>query len=113
MSRLYSRGAAFASLLALTLIPTIAFASTTSGGSAGGLQFPTMVKNLAAGVEIVAGAAVIIALFTVIGAAVFHREDMGGLMRNAVFVIIGGSIMFAGSAFFSQLGGAAAAAVIH
>lgn len=100
-------------LVALFTVRTAAFASNTAGGTSNGLTFVTMLKNLASGIEVASLAAVIIALFTVIGTALMHREDLGGLMRNCFFIIIGGSILLAGTAFFTQLGGTATAALIR
>ena len=104
----------FATAATLLATQSAAFASNTAGGNGGqGIQFVTMLRNLAGGIEIASLAAVIIALFTVIGSALMHREDLGGLMRNCFFVVIGGSILLAGTAFFTQLGGSATAALIR
>ena len=85
-------------------VPSIAMASTFSGGDGSKVQFVKPLANLANAMELSAAALIVIAIVTIVGVHMLHREDMGGLIRNMIFLIISGAVILAGGSFLSQVG---------
>ena len=95
-------------------VPSVALATNVSGGSNGqNVGFVTPLKTLANAFEIVGAALVVIAIVVIMAQHMLHREDWGGLIRNMVFIIVGGSVVIAAGAFLSQVGVSTTASLIR
>ena len=82
----------------------MASASQLSGGNGGTVAFVAPLRNLANALELIGASVVIISIVVIVAQYLMHREDWGGLLRNLVFAVIGGSVVLAAGAFFQQLG---------
>ncbi len=104
-----------ASAVALSLAaPSIALATNISGGSGGAnVGFVKPIQTLANAFEILGAALVVISIVVIMAQHMLHREDWGGLIRNLVFIIIGGSIVIAAGAFLNQVGVSTTASLIR
>ncbi len=90
-----------ATLLTLaTHVP--AFAATAGGG--GNWAFVQPINNFAGALEAITAALVVISLIVIIAQHMIHREDWGGMVRNIVFVVIGGAIIVTAANFMQNAG---------
>ncbi|MBD5635922.1 MAG: hypothetical protein IAI49_15755 [Candidatus Eremiobacteraeota bacterium] len=96
-----------------SLITSIAFLLTlgargpalaASTGAGGSWAFVTPINNFAGALEAITGALVVISLIVIIAQHMIHREDWGGMVRNIVFVVIGGAIIVTAANFMTNAG---------
>jgi formyltetrahydrofolate synthetase len=96
------------------LIPTLAtilglaarapaFAAN-AGGTGGTWAFVTPINNFAGALESITAALVVISLIVIIAQHMIHREDWGGMVRNIVFVVIGGAVIVTAANFMQNAG---------
>jgi hypothetical protein len=79
-----------------------ALAATAGGG--GNWAFVTPINNFAGALEAITAALVVISLIVIIAQHMIHREDWGGMVRNIVFVVIGGAIIVTAANFMQNAG---------
>ena len=107
--------ASIVSAVAISLaLPSISFATNISGGTNGAsVGFVAPLRTLANAFEVLGAALVVIAIVVIMAQHMLHREDWGGLVRNLVFIIIGGSIVIAAGAFLNQVGVSTTASLLQ
>lgn len=95
------------------LVPTIAailslatrapaFAAGAGGG--GNWAFVQPINNFAGALEAITAALVVIALIVIVAQHMIHREDWGGMVRNIIFVVIGGAVIVTAANFMQNAG---------
>jgi hypothetical protein len=79
-------------------------ANLPQGSGTQPLGFVGPLQTFSSALQIAGGSMVVIAIVTLVASHMMHREDMGGLMKNLVFVIIGGAVVMTAGSFITSLG---------